>query len=129
MGIDDRTGDNELSTAAVQNDDNQDLETLNVFGRAEDREVFSLPPADGGKDAWLFLASCVIFEAVSWGESVFGLAKLHAKPSLPYFPNKCFPDITLKDFLSVSVSSSHTTSSTLPTMGLASPPLVLQQQV
>lgn len=68
MGVDDRTGDIELSTVPVQHDDSQDLETLNVFGRAEDGEVFSLPPADGGKDAWLFLASCVIFEAVSWGE-------------------------------------------------------------
>lgn len=69
MGIN-PTGDIELSTIAVPNDEGQDLETLNVFGRAEDGEVFSLPPADGGKDAWLFLASCVVFEAVSWGKSV-----------------------------------------------------------
>jgi hypothetical protein len=75
MGIANRTGDIELSTLAVQNDESQDLETLNVFGRAEDGEVFSLPPADGGKDAWLFLASCVVFEAVSWGKSVVMVAQ------------------------------------------------------
>ncbi|KAG9521468.1 putative MFS monocarboxylate transporter, partial [Aureobasidium melanogenum] len=69
MGIDERTGDIELSTVVERPDDNQsqDLEESNVFGRAEDGEVFSLPPADGGKDAWLFLASCVVFEAISWG--------------------------------------------------------------
>lgn len=104
MGVDDRTGDIALSTIAMRNDDGQDLETLNVFGRAEDGEVFSLPPADGGKDAWLFLASCVIFEAVSWGESVMTFAQSH------------FSDNIFKGFLSVLVSSSHTTSNTLQTM-------------
>jgi len=28
---------------------------------------FSLPQADGGKDAWLFLAACFIVEALVWG--------------------------------------------------------------
>lgn len=28
---------------------------------------FSLPPADGGKDAWLFLAACFVVEALVWG--------------------------------------------------------------
>lgn len=72
MGVtDQRTEDIELSTVAGRAGDNhsQDLEDSNVFGRAEDGEVFSLPPADGGKDAWLFLASCVVFEAISWGKS------------------------------------------------------------
>lgn len=72
IGItDQRTQDIELSTVAGRPDDNhsQDLDDSNVFGRAEDGEVFSLPPADGGKDAWLFLASCVVFEAISWGKS------------------------------------------------------------
>ncbi|KAI5242089.1 MFS general substrate transporter [Aureobasidium subglaciale] len=69
MGVDQRTGDIELSTVVerTEDDQSQDLEVSNIFGRAEDGEVFSLPPADGGKDAWLFLISCVIFEAVSWG--------------------------------------------------------------
>jgi len=29
---------------------------------------FSLPRADGGKDAWLFLAGCFSIEALVWGE-------------------------------------------------------------
>jgi hypothetical protein len=28
---------------------------------------FSLPPVDGGKDAWLFLAAAFIVEALVWG--------------------------------------------------------------
>jgi hypothetical protein len=27
----------------------------------------SIPPADGGKDAWLFLAACFMVEALVWG--------------------------------------------------------------
>lgn len=30
---------------------------------------FSLPPADRGKDAWLFLAGCFMVEALIWGRS------------------------------------------------------------
>lgn len=29
---------------------------------------FSLPPADGGKQAWLFLAACWVIEAVTFGK-------------------------------------------------------------
>lgn len=28
------------------------------------------PPADGGKDAWLFLAACTVVEALVWGTSL-----------------------------------------------------------
>lgn len=31
------------------------------------RHEFSLPPVDGGKDAWLFLAAGFVFEALVWG--------------------------------------------------------------
>ncbi|KAI1105322.1 MFS general substrate transporter [Jackrogersella minutella] len=31
------------------------------------RQEFSLPPVDGGKDAWLFLAACWAIEALVWG--------------------------------------------------------------
>ncbi|KAI9155025.1 MFS transporter asaE [Paramyrothecium foliicola] len=34
---------------------------------AGDRQEFSLPPVDGGKDAWLFLAACCLVEALVWG--------------------------------------------------------------
>lgn len=33
----------------------------------EERQEFSLPPVDGGKDAWLFLAACWAIEALVWG--------------------------------------------------------------
>ncbi|KAL7623220.1 hypothetical protein AAE478_006901 [Parahypoxylon ruwenzoriense] len=33
----------------------------------EGRQEFSLPPVDGGKDAWLFLAACFAIEALVWG--------------------------------------------------------------
>ena len=31
------------------------------------RPGFSLPQADGGRDAWLFLAACFVVEALVWG--------------------------------------------------------------
>ena len=34
----------------------------------EDHQTHSLPPTDGGKDAWLFLLSCFMLEAMIWGE-------------------------------------------------------------
>lgn len=34
------------------------------------RHEFSLPPVDGGRDAWLFLTACFFIEALVWGESV-----------------------------------------------------------
>jgi len=30
-------------------------------------EFPALPPVDGGKDAWLFLAACFVVEALIWG--------------------------------------------------------------
>lgn len=39
-------------------------ETINSV---ETNEGFSLPPADGGKDAWLFLFSCFMLEGMIWG--------------------------------------------------------------
>ncbi|KAF4628960.1 hypothetical protein G7Y89_g9186 [Cudoniella acicularis] len=32
----------------------------------EENEVANLPRADGGRDAWLFLAGCFVFEALVW---------------------------------------------------------------
>lgn len=32
-----------------------------------DTEAFSLPPTDGGKDAWLCLFACFMIEALIWG--------------------------------------------------------------
>jgi hypothetical protein len=38
---------------------------------------FSLPKADGGKDAWLFLAACFTVEALVWGESSLSKAGIN----------------------------------------------------
>jgi hypothetical protein len=32
-------------------------------------QVSALPPVDGGKDAWLFLAAAFMVDALTWGES------------------------------------------------------------
>jgi len=60
------------STTAIE------LQNLNASPRtasperhAEDgdgHEMQSLPPVDGGKDAWLFLAACFMIEGLVWGE-------------------------------------------------------------
>lgn len=34
---------------------------------AESQKPSSLPPVDGGKDAWLFLAGCFTIEMLLWG--------------------------------------------------------------
>ena len=45
--------------------DDQELQT------AEHGQEFSLPEADGGKEAWLFLAGCFMVEAIVWGALSF----------------------------------------------------------
>ena len=41
-------------------------------GAEENRRssITRLPPADGGKDAWLFLAGAFMLEALVWGLSI-----------------------------------------------------------
>lgn len=34
---------------------------------SDDIAGFSLPPTDGGKDAWLFLLACFMLEGLIWG--------------------------------------------------------------
>lgn len=36
---------------------------------SDPNEGFSLPPTDGGKNAWLCLISCFMLEALIWGAS------------------------------------------------------------
>lgn len=53
-----RSGENLEAVEAVVGIDN-------AVGNPE----FSLPEADGGKEAWLFLAACFMIEALVWGMS------------------------------------------------------------
>lgn len=34
-----------------------------------------LPPVDGGKDAWLFLAACFVIEALVWGKEILSFSR------------------------------------------------------
>lgn len=46
--------------------------------RSHDEQPDNLPPADKGKDAWLFLAACFMVEALVWGFPFsFGLFQEH----------------------------------------------------
>jgi hypothetical protein len=50
--------------------DNGDLENANQVrpGSTESSQSTKVSRADGGRDAWLFLAACFVFEALVWGE-------------------------------------------------------------
>lgn len=39
------------------------------LGPSESSSIHELPRADGGKDAWLFLAAAFMVETLVWGES------------------------------------------------------------
>lgn len=53
----------EQPTAAASGD----IEPLHDQSHDSD-EGFSLPPTDGGKDAWLCLSACFMLEALLWGK-------------------------------------------------------------
>ena len=46
---------------------------------------FSLPQADGGRDAWLFLAGCFSIEALVWGEwSLFSTSPMQLQSAFGF---------------------------------------------
>ncbi|TDZ37130.1 MFS transporter asaE [Colletotrichum spinosum] len=50
-----------------------------------DHEFSSLPPVDGGKQAWLFLAACFAIEALVWGfPFAFGVFQNHYSTNPPF---------------------------------------------
>ena len=53
--------EHEIASAAHQ----EDWHSVREDGR--NRQEFSLPRADGGRDAWLLLAGCFSIEALVWG--------------------------------------------------------------
>jgi hypothetical protein len=53
------------------------------FEPAESPRLY--PPADGGKDAWLFLAACFMMEALVWGfPFTFGLFQEYYSSHEPF---------------------------------------------
>jgi hypothetical protein len=54
--------------ASGSNLQTESLEELNASNHEPaDVNLISLPRADGGKDAWMFLASCFVLEMIIWG--------------------------------------------------------------
>lgn len=50
-----------------------------------ERQVSALPPVDGGKDAWLFLAACFAIEALVWGfPFTFGIFQSYYSTHAPF---------------------------------------------
>jgi hypothetical protein len=45
------------------------VEDVDVESPTDSRQEFSLPAADSGKHAWLFLTACFFIEGLVWGES------------------------------------------------------------
>jgi hypothetical protein len=72
----------ETSSASIDLPSSKHLETVHLppyatsHGSADIEKVTvleqqdALPTVDGGKDAWLFLAGCFIFEALIWGKYI-----------------------------------------------------------
>jgi hypothetical protein len=63
-----------------------DIEPLHDDASHHD-DGFSLPPTDGGKDAWLCLLACFMLEALIWGELYEPVQKrcAHRVARLPSF--------------------------------------------
>lgn len=55
-------------TSGYEEDGLQRVQSRNSRPHGLETERVSLPKADGGKDAWLFLAGCFCIEALTWGE-------------------------------------------------------------
>ncbi len=57
-----------------------------------EREQASLPKADGGKDAWWFLAGCFLIEALTWGKQDFWI--LLSRKRVQYSAGTCQSIVT-----------------------------------
>jgi hypothetical protein len=55
------------STADIQPQHSGTIDSVEANNNTETNAEFFLPPTDGGKDAWLFLLSCFMLEALIWG--------------------------------------------------------------
>lgn len=54
-----------LEKRIVQQNGDVDLENVQYYASSDG--YTNIPRADGGRDAWLFLAACFLFEAFVWG--------------------------------------------------------------
>lgn len=58
---------NSFRVIPLSNENTRDLEQGTTDPASS--ENHDIPRVDGGKDAWLFLAACFVFEALIWGKS------------------------------------------------------------
>jgi hypothetical protein len=58
----------------------RDETAAEIDGHRSPEHEFSLPPVDGGKDAWLFLAAAFIVEVLVWGKA--SPIQLKPRPSI-----------------------------------------------
>lgn len=62
---------------------NGERDNVNLWtGPEPEQATRAYPRADGGKEAWLFLGSCFMFEAFVWGESDRSRFKFRKKDCL-----------------------------------------------
>ena len=54
------------STPSLTADENE-IELQNIQNRDGEREQATLPPTDGGYQAWLLLAGCFVINVLIWG--------------------------------------------------------------
>ena len=57
-------------TSGYEEDGLQRTPSRRLYPHEVQNEQVSLPKADGGKDAWAFLAGCFCVEALTWGECI-----------------------------------------------------------
>ncbi|KXJ87399.1 major facilitator superfamily domain-containing protein [Microdochium bolleyi] len=75
------TGATARVTDQLSTNGQEPIDNASIHSRLE----FSLPPADGGKDAWLFLAACWAVEALVWGFGFsFGVFQDYYTTHLPF---------------------------------------------
>ena len=62
-----QNADLELTSYTPSLSDVEPLRDNPIGPPTTNNDGFSLPPTDGGKDAWLFLFACFMLEAMIWG--------------------------------------------------------------
>lgn len=61
------TRTNKTDDVFTSSGDTTDVESPSPLDVQPRNEFQQLPPVDGGKDAWLFLAACFVLESLVWG--------------------------------------------------------------
>lgn len=55
-------------TSGYEEDGQQSIYSRHSRDTRTEQEQATLPPVDGGRQAWLFLVGCFFIEALVWGE-------------------------------------------------------------